>query len=112
MMKGVSTHSTVDNNDGRQETLTGVGTTHDTNQTLFQVPSEKEREEIIPIRLQEIGSMDVSATVDSVEMFDIEHDLPFEFGTKIGPALFANAPDDLNCTFEIELCLRKDIIWS
>ena len=32
--------------------------------------------------------MDVSATVDSVEMFDIEHDLPFEFGTKIGPALF------------------------
>ena len=29
-------HSTIDNNDGRQETITGAGTTHDTNMTLFQ----------------------------------------------------------------------------
>ena len=36
MRKGIPTHSTVDNNDGRQETMTGAGTTHDTNQTLFQ----------------------------------------------------------------------------
>ena len=34
MRKGVSTHSTVDNNDGKQETLIGEeGTTHDTNQS-------------------------------------------------------------------------------
>ena len=32
----VSLHSSIDNNDGRQETLTGCGTTHDTNMTLFQ----------------------------------------------------------------------------
>ena len=35
-------HSTIDNNDGRQKTMTGVRTTHDTNMTLFQVPSAEE----------------------------------------------------------------------
>ena len=33
---GLPMHSSIDNNDGRQETLTGAGTTHDTNSTLFQ----------------------------------------------------------------------------
>ena len=38
--KGVVTHSTIDNNDGRQDTHTGSGTTHDTNKTIFQVPTK------------------------------------------------------------------------
>ena len=33
--KGVTTHSTIDSNDGRQETLTGSGTTQDFNKTSF-----------------------------------------------------------------------------
>ncbi len=36
MAKGIATHATIDNNDGRQDTITGSGTTHDTNGTLFQ----------------------------------------------------------------------------
>ena len=36
MVKGIATHVTLDNNDGRQETATGAGTTHDTNFTIFQ----------------------------------------------------------------------------
>ena len=32
----------IDNNDGRQETLTGAGTTHDSNKTLFQLPTKQE----------------------------------------------------------------------
>ena len=36
MIKKVPVHATIDNNDGVQETLTGKGTTHDTNMTLFQ----------------------------------------------------------------------------
>lgn len=36
MVKGIATHATIDNNDGRQDTATGAGTTHDTNCTLFQ----------------------------------------------------------------------------
>ena len=31
LRKGIVTHSTIDNNDGRQEPWTGLGTTHDTN---------------------------------------------------------------------------------
>ena len=52
MRKGVSTHSTVDNNDGKQETLAGEGTAHDTNQTLFQLATKNEREDTVPICLQ------------------------------------------------------------
>ena len=36
MVKGIATHATIDNSDGRQETMTGKDTTHDTNRTLFQ----------------------------------------------------------------------------
>ena len=35
-LRGIPVHSSIDNNDGRQETFTGAGTTHDTNRTLFQ----------------------------------------------------------------------------
>ena len=36
LAKGIATHATIDNNDGRQETATGKGTAHDTNCTIFQ----------------------------------------------------------------------------
>ena len=36
LAKGIATHATIDNNDGRQETATGTGTSHDTNCTIFQ----------------------------------------------------------------------------
>ena len=36
MAKGIVTHATIDSNDRRQETMTGKGTTHDSNRTLFQ----------------------------------------------------------------------------
>ena len=36
MAKGIATHATIDNNDGRQETMSGKGTTHDSSCTLFQ----------------------------------------------------------------------------
>ena len=35
-MKGIPIHATIDNNDGRKETMTGKGTSHDSNRTLFQ----------------------------------------------------------------------------
>jgi len=36
LVKGIATHATLDNNDGKEETTTGRGTTHDTNFTMFQ----------------------------------------------------------------------------
>ena len=35
--KCVITHSPIDNNNGRQKTLTGPGTTQDTNKTIFSI---------------------------------------------------------------------------
>ena len=36
LMKRIATHVTLENNDGKEETLTGRGTTYDTNFTIFQ----------------------------------------------------------------------------
>ena len=36
MLKKLSVHATIDNNDGVQDILTGKGTTHDKNMSLFQ----------------------------------------------------------------------------
>ena len=36
LVRNLPTHVTIDNNDGSQETVTGKGTTHDTNRTIFQ----------------------------------------------------------------------------
>ena len=36
LMKRIATHVTLGNNDGREETSAGRGTTHDTNFTIFQ----------------------------------------------------------------------------
>ena len=51
--KGATTHSTIDNNDGSQETLTCSGTTHDTNKTIFQVLSTDKKQTLPVIRKQE-----------------------------------------------------------
>ena len=52
MRKGVTTHSTLDNNDGRQETITGAGTTHDTNKTLFQLPTSEEKKQFLKLDIK------------------------------------------------------------
>ena len=44
--KCVTTHRAIDINNGRQETLTGPGTTHDTNKTIFQFLSTEEKQSL------------------------------------------------------------------
>ena len=113
MRKDVSTHSTVDNTNGKQETLTGEGATHDTTQTLFQLPTEKEREETVPICLQNETSLNVHGTIDCVDLFNIDEDhLHYDAGTRAEPPLFPDTRDDENSRSEIDFCLKKDIIWS
>ena len=36
LLKNITTHVAIDNNDGVQKTITGKGITHDTNITIFQ----------------------------------------------------------------------------
>ena len=41
--KGVATHSTIENNDGGQETMTGLGTTHDKENNVSVTDKRKRR---------------------------------------------------------------------
>ena len=65
LRKGICTHSTVDNNDGNQETLTGAGTTHDTNKTLFQLPTKEENESLPEIGYQVERQLDICDSVEN-----------------------------------------------
>ena len=106
MRKGVVTHSTIDNNDGREDTMTGFGTTHDTNSTLFQLPTVKERT-TIPTILEENDSIDFN--LQETDNFAKEI-LPYNIGKRIGPPLFTNI--DNNPSDLLNHCLEVDLIWS
>ena len=98
--KGVTTHSTIDNNDGRQETVDGSGTTHDTNITMFQLPTDEE------LSLPTIKEEDETpqTLLDSAE--EENTIAPFHIGKLIGPPLVEADPcvdkDD-----ELEFCLKR-----
>ena len=85
MRKGVVTHSTMDNNDGRQESVTGAGTTHDTNQTLFQLPTLHEIQNIPQIEDESEAPMDIGNTDDSLGILDVPN---FNIGKLSEPPLF------------------------
>ena len=104
--KGVTTHSTIDNNDGQQETVTGSGTTHDTNKTLFQVLSTVEKEKV-PI----IGDKTKPLVLfEAVNDFNAEP-LPYDIGKRCGPNLFPGFKITSE-TDELEAALKRDIAWS
>eukprot|EP00112_Aurelia_sp_Birch-Aquarium-sp1_P023401 Seg6964.2 transcript_id=Seg6964.2/GoldUCD/mRNA.D3Y31 product="hypothetical protein" protein_id=Seg6964.2/GoldUCD/D3Y31 len=108
MRKGVTTHSTLDNNDGRQETLTGTGTTHDTNKTLFQLPTSEEKEAIPTIGSQIERQLDIWSSVEN-EQTEV---LPYSIGKRVGPSPITNYNDDENLRDELDTCFKKDIAWS
>ena len=109
MRMGVTTHSTIDNNDGNQETMTGLGTPHDTNKTLFQLPSKHQLQDISPLGEQDASPFDV---------FDDEifcEPIPYEIGTRSEPPpppLYPDYEDDAGVESELNICLLKDIAWS
>ena len=108
MRKGVTTHSTLDNNDGRQETVTGAGTTHDTNKTLFQLPTSEEKEAIPNIGSQVERPLDIWNSVEN-EQTEVA---PYSIGKRVGPSPIMNYNDDENLRDELEISFKKDIAWS
>ena len=103
LRKGVVTHSLLDNNDGRQETMTGSGTTHDTNKTLFQLLTKEELKTV-----PRIG--DLERPLDLI--IDVPSDpQPYNIGTRVGPPMFTNLKlcGDTN---EIGASFKRDIAWS
>jgi len=105
MRKGVTTYSTIDNNDGNQETMTGSGTTHDTNKTLFQKPSKIQLETISPTGCANSDPCDL----DDDEFTD---PIPYEIGNRLEPELFTDFKEAVIENDELDKCFKKDIAWS
>ena len=112
MRKGLPTHSTLDDNDGKQETLTGAGTTHDTHQTLFKVPSMKQREEIPTIASKNETTLNVLGLIDDIDLFNTDDITPYDIGDKSEPQLFQSVSEDASSQSELEYCRKKDILWA
>ena len=101
--KNKVTHSSIDNNDGKQQTTTGFGTTHHTNSLLFQptkmiAPSELES---IPAN---IGVLERNNTgMKEISSYSVKN--------KKSPSLFPSHLDDV-ATHSLDLRFRRDLIWS
>ena len=57
----VPLHSGIDHNDGRQETITGFGTTHHTNSLFFQTSIESDDHSRIQISTQPPGTREIKS---------------------------------------------------
>ena len=101
--KGVITHSTIDNNDRRRETLTGSGTIHDTNKIIFQVLSTGQKQNLPRIGEQERPLF----LIDEPSIWSTET-LPNNIGKRNGPDLFPKFQMQFD-TDQAELALKKEI---
>ena len=105
LRKGVVTHSTIDSNDGRQETVTGAGTTHDTNKTLFHIPTKEQLSK--PTIGEEVGFRELLARAGPDTNVEPK---PYKPRNRVGPELFTDYQDDTNQD-EINYCFKRDIMW-
>ena len=104
--KGITTHSTLDNNDGRQDTCTGTGTTHDTNKTLFQIVDKTEKE-TVPI----IADMHRPLLLEDVENNCIVEPIPYHPGKRVDPQLFPNFILEEKSNV-IQESFKKNVAWA
>ena len=97
---------TIDNNDGRQDTVKGSGTTRDTNITMFQLPNEDE------VHLPTLGELQNALVELSGVSTDVSYEVPrYHIGKRVGPPLFEVREDDRS-RGELDYCLKRDIAWS
>ena len=90
LRKGVVSHSSIDNNDGGQETVTGSGTTYDTNKTLFQNPAKDTL--LKPTIGDEVD--DFRELLSYTEPRENMEHAPYKPGNRVGPQLFPTYEDD------------------
>ena len=91
-------HSGIDNNDGRQDTVTGHGTTHHTNSLFFQREiNDNSNTKRIPISVKHPGTTEIP---------------PYYMGSiKTGPNPFSKHIDDPDNSL-INIRFSEDILWS
>eukprot|EP00794_Sanderia_malayensis_P014734 gene14734-16269_t len=102
-LPGIPLHSTIDNNDGRQETLTGAGTTHDINTTLFQplLPDDN---------ISELNN-DLDYDLLVCEEKNTDEIPEYSLGQRKDPPAFSSYQDDESQTL-LDQCFTEDIAWS
>jgi len=94
LAKDKPTHSPIDNNDERQDTMTGAETTHDTNCTIFQ---NKLPEEIPMLQTEESLSAEGYQLFEEVE----EYLETVQLAEKVALLYF-----------QIMRMISQEIIWS
>ena len=97
------THITLDNNDGRQMTLTGVGTTHDTTGTINQptLPGEAEYQSFQTTEER-------CLTIDDDDQIDYGD---YKIGKPKSPPIIKEYKPDKDKS-ELEGRLDKDFAWA
>ena len=109
------THSTIDNNDGRQDTHTGCGTTHDTNKTIFQVPNTLEAD-TIPVIGSSCMPLDIIDNQENGSTSSAVHhhaSAPVDYYPgRIGPPTIPDYKINQGDFNEVSVSFKRDIAWS
>eukprot|EP00795_Rhopilema_esculentum_P000574 gene574-10262_t len=106
LRKGVVTHSTIDNIDAAQDTITGAGTTHFTNKTVFQLL--RGDQDVLPT-IAECPQTPLSID-DEPEMQSVE--VPeYSLGKRCGPSVFSKFNDSKDDGL-LDERFKKDFAWS
>ena len=100
--KGRPVHVSIDNSDGRQQTLTGANTTHYTNGTIFQIETEDP-----PIQEKNQSTKDSPVYRD--EELDAEDFGNYSIKKKVSPPDVAYE-DDTNDDL-LKWCMARDLAW-
>ena len=105
-VKGRAVHVTIDNSDGKQQTLTGLHTTHHTNGTLFQ--------NRLPFEDDNVSTGDYQPKEENLTLIDAESK-ERDYGTyKIGKKKEPPPVPEYEDSKEHDLldwCLKRDIAW-
>lgn len=101
-LKGLPLHSTIDNNDGRQDTITGSGTTHHTNCTFFQPMLKNDLEN---------HTDKLNIEIDDNEDFNNIPSYNIPKYARSEPPPFSEFIDN-ESTSQLDTCFSKNVAWS
>ena len=99
-LKYTCTHLTLDNNDGKQDPLSGAGTTHDTNSTIFQP--------LPPVKTRDNEANESGNSVHLTHEIGIQPEI---FSKKTPSLIFPEYRDDTSRNL-LDGRLHKDIAWA
>ena len=100
--KGLPVHISIDNSDGKQQTLTGASTTHYTNGTVFQHKRDYHDEVHVAENIHE-------EIICEEEIKDDEVYGTYKIKQKVSPPTTTFEDDKKNDT--LKWCMKRDLAW-